>query len=197
MQKTQTMQTMNNPLHKFTASLHSKKPETQSWFYEAVIGILEDPNLPTFSKTDKISEFFAELDVKANYLKEQQQLLQQLRRQIDTAKQNAKEQVAKAFSSFGVEKLEGVMVSSISMQEAKEASKMSLEIINPDALIHAGYFDVIVDKKAVEDALYSADQRHEVEAYVSTRIETVHKPSTIRINKRKVVISDSTNIEAA
>jgi len=69
--------------------------------------------------------------------------------------------------------------------------------INKDALIRAGYFTVVVDMEAMEKALYSADQRHEVERYVDTRIETIQKPASIRINKRKVVKSDSTNIEAA
>ena len=43
----------------------------------------------------------------------------------------------------------------------------------------------MVDKKAVEEALYSADQRHEVEKYVEATVETVEKPESIRINKRK------------
>ncbi len=95
-----TITATNNPLEKLISSLHNDNPETQSWFYEAVIGILEDQYLPSFSKADRIAEVFSDLEVKLTYLKEQQQMMQQLRKQLDHAKNNAKAQVAKALKSF-------------------------------------------------------------------------------------------------
>ena len=190
-----TITTTNNPLEKFILSLHNDNPKTQSWFYEAVVGILEDRYLPSFSKADRIAEVFSDLDMKLTYLKEQQQLMQQLKKQLDHAKNNAKVQVAKALKSFGVGKLEGVLVSSITIQPSSESSKMSLEVTDSQALIDTGYFSVIVDEDAVREALSSADRR--AEDYVRVFIETTEKPETIRINKHRTKSANSPQLEAA
>ncbi len=192
-----TIATTNNPLEKFISSLHSDNPETQSWFYEAVVGILEDKYLPSFTKADRIAEVFSDLEMKLTYLKEQQQIMQQLRKQLDHAKNNAKAQVAKALKSFGVDKIEGVLVSSITVQPSGENSKMSLEVTDPQALIDTGYFTVSVDEDAVREALSSADRRAEVEDYVRVTIETTEKPETIRINKRRTKSANNPQLEAA
>ncbi len=120
-----------------------------------------------------------------------------MKKQLELSRTKAKEQVAKALGSFGIDKLEGIQVSSITIAPATESSKTKIRILNEDALIKAGFFTVVLDEKAVEEALYSADQRHEVEAYVETSIETKEKPATIRINKRKSLTPESTQIEAA
>jgi len=189
--------TKYNPLNKFISTLHSDNPETQSWFYEAVVGILEDKYLPSFTKADRIAEVFSDLEMKLSYLKEQQQLMQQLWKQLDHAKCNAKVQVAKALKSFGVDKIEGVLVSSITIQPSSESSKMRLEVTDSQALIDTGYFSVIVDEDAVREALSSADRRAEVEDYVRVIIKTTEKSETIRINKRRAKSANNPQLDAA
>ena len=49
----------------------------------------------------------------------------------------------------------------------------------------------------VEKALLSADQRHEVEQYADMKIELIHKPASIRINKRKSFAQDEPTYIAA
>ena len=189
--------TQSTPLEQSIVGLHTNNPETKEWFYGSIVSILQNENLQYFRKADLISDAFKMIDSKVAYIKEQTKILQQAKKQLETSRTNAKEQVAKALTSFGVSKIEGISVSSITVNPASETSKTFVEAVDKDALIRAGFFTVVVDMDAVEEAFYSADQRHEVEAYVNTRIETTQKPASIRINKRKVVISDSTNIEAA
>jgi hypothetical protein len=189
--------TQSTPLEQSIVGLHTDNPETKEWFYGSIVSILQNEAMPYFTKADKIANAFMNIDSKIQYIKEQTKLLQQIKKQLELSRNNAKEQVAKALSSFDVSKLEGVAISSITITPASQTNKTLVEPINKDALIRAGYFTVVVDMKAVEKALYSADQRHEVEGYVDTRIETIQKSASIRINKRKVVKSDSTNIEAA
>lgn len=189
--------TQSTPLEQSIVGLHTNNPETQEWFYGSIVSILQNENLPYFTKADRIANAFMSIDSKVQYVKEQMKVLQQVKKQLELSRSNAKEQVAKALASFDVSKLEGVTISSITVNPASETSKTYVEGLDKDALIRAGFFTVVVDMVAVEEALYSADQRHEVEAYVNTRIETTQKPASIRINKRKVVKSDETNIEAA
>ena len=189
--------TQSTPLEQSIVGLHTNNPETKEWFFGSIVTILQNEAMPYFTKAEKITNAFIMIDSKIQYIKEQTKLLQQVKKQLELSQRNAKEQVAKALTSFGVSKLEGISVSSITVNPASETSKTFVEALDKDALIRAGYYTVVVDMEAVEEALYSADQRHEVEAYVNTRIEVTQKPASIRINKRKVVKSDSTDIKVA
>ena len=137
-----------------------------------------------------MAEVFTSIDVKIDYIKEQQKLLASLKKQLEQAKTYAKVEVSDVLISLGVSKLEGLAISSITASKPTDKSVAILEILDEDALLNAGYFKVEIDREAVEKALLSADQRHEVEQYANMTIELVHKPATIRINKRKTLAQD-------
>ena len=183
---------MNHPILQYTPQFeqdliaqHTGKVQTRNWFYQSVINILENPNLSSFTKADQIADAFISLDSKLDYIVEQQRLLASLKKQIEIAKELAKEEVSKALLSFGVTKLEGMKVSSITASKETVKSVAKLQILNKDELLKAGYFKVELDLQAIEEALLSADKREEVQDYADMKIEKVVKSATIRINKRK------------
>ncbi len=177
--------------------LHNDSSNSKDWFYESVVAILENQNISHYKKSDTIAEVFTSLDSKVDYIKEQLKILTNLKKQLELAKTNGKEQVAKALSSFGISKIEGLAYSSITVSEATQKTNSKLLILNEKALLHAGFFTVVLDTKAVEEALLSADQRHEVEKFADMEITTIDKPTSIRINKRKSLPSESTQIKQA
>lgn len=166
-------------------ALHTGNNQAKQWFYQSVINILENQNLTSFIKADQIADAFISLDSKLDYIVEQQRLLASLKKQIEIAKELAKEEVSKALLSFGVSKLEGMKVSSITASKETVKSVAKLQILNEDELLKAGYFKVELDLQAIEEALLSADKREEVQDYADMKIEKVIKGATIRINKRK------------
>jgi hypothetical protein len=183
---------MNHPILQYTPqfeqdliALHTGNVQARNWFYQSVINILENPNLSSFTKADQIADAFISLDSKLDYIVEQQRLLASLKKQIEIAKELAKEEVSKALLSFGVTKLEGMKVSSITASKETVKSVAKLQILNEDELLKAGYFKVELDLQAIEEALLSADKREEVQDYADMKIEKVVKSATIRINKRK------------
>lgn len=178
-------------------ALHTGTSQSKEWFHQSVNNILKSPNISSFAKSDKIAEVFTYLDVKIDYIKEQQRLLASLKKQLDQAKSYAKVEVSNALTSLGVNKLEGLTISSISATKATDKSVAKLEILNEDELLNRGFFRIELDKEAIEKALLSADQRHEVEEYANMTIEIVHKPATIRINKRKTLATDEPTSIAA
>ena len=185
-------QTTNHPILQYTPqfeqdliALHTGNVQARNWFYQSVINILENPNLSSFTKADQIADAFISLDSKLDYIVEQQRLLASLKKQIEIAKELAKEEVSKALLSFGVTKLEGMKVSSITASKETVKSVAKLQILNKDELLKAGYFKVELDLQAIEEALLSADKREEVQDYADMKIEKVVKSATIRINKRK------------
>ena len=184
--------TMNHPILQYTPqleqdliALHTGNVQARDWFYQSVINILENQNLTSFTKADQIADAFISLDSKLDYIVEQQRLLASLKKQIEIAKELAKEEVSKALLSFGVTKLEGMKVSSITACKETVKSVAKLQILNEDELLRAGYFKVELDLQAIEEALLSGDRREEVQDYADMKIEKVVKGATIKINKRK------------
>ena len=195
--------TMNHPILQYTPqfeqdliALHTGNIQAKNWFYQSVINILENQNLSSFTKADQIADAFISLDSKLEYIVEQQRLLASLKKQIEIAKELAKEEVSKALLSFGVTKLEGMKVSSITASKETVKSVAKLRILNEDELLKAGYFKVELDLQAIEEALLSADKREEVKDYADMKIEKVVKGATIRINKRKSGLSNDELIAA-
>jgi len=189
--------TQPSQLEQDLVGLHQDNSQSKEWFYDSVVAILENKNISSYSKSDRIAEAFMSLDSKIDYIKEQQKLLASLKKQLETAKSNGKEEVSKALLSFGINKLEGLAISSITVSKATDKSIAKLEILDEKSLINAGYFSVILDTEAVEKALLSADQRHEVEQFADMNIVSVNKPATMRINKRKSLSDEPIQIQAA
>lgn len=171
-------------------ALHNGTSQSKEWFHQSVMDILKAPILSSFAKADRVAEAFTSIDVKIDYIKEQQKLLAGLKKQLETAKAYAKVEVSDALVSLGVMKLEGLAISSITASKATDKSVAKLVILDEDELLNRGFFKIELDKEAIEKALLSADQRDEVKDYADMTIELVHKPATIRINKRKTVAQE-------
>lgn len=189
--------THSSKLEQELVGLHNDSSSNKDWFYDSVVAILENSNISHYKKSDTIAEIFTSLDSKIDYVKEQQKLLANMKKQLELARTNGKEQVAKALGSFGISKLEGLAYSSITVSEATQKTSTKLLVLDEKALLHAGFFTVILDTKAVEEALLSADQKNEVEQYSDIEITTIDKPASIRINKRKALPSEPTQIQSA
>ena len=194
------LQTISSTLEQSIVNLHTDSSSSKEWFYDSVISILSNDKLSFYRKSDIIAEVFLELDSKLDYIKEQQKHLASMKKKIESATAIGKSQVGKALLSLGVEKLEGLsVVSSISVTKESTSTKATLEILDEQALLNGGFFTVVLDKEAVQQALLSSDQRHEVQEYADMNITTTTKPTTIRINKRKSVTTDDSiqHIQAA
>ena len=181
----QKLTTQPSQLEQDLVALHTGTSQSREWFQQSLMNILQAPTQSSFAKADRVAEAFISLDVKIDYIKEQQRLLASLKKQLELAKSYAKEETANALLSLGVKKIEGLTISSVTATKATDKSIAKLEILNEDELLNRGFFKVEIDREAVEKALLSADQREEVEQFADMKIELVHKPATIRINKRK------------
>lgn len=197
MQKNNLITQQTSSLERDLLALHTGNTQSKEWFCQSVMNILETPTLSSFAKVDKLAEVFNSIDARISYIKTQQTLLATVKKQLEIAKALAKQEVSECLLSLGVEdKIEGLSVSSISVIKETQTQKASLEILDESKLYEKGYYRIDLDYEAIESALLSADKRHEVEQYADMKVETVIKPATIRINKRKIV-TDATSSLAA
>jgi len=186
----QNLTTQSSQLEQDLIALHTGTTQSKEWFNQSVMNILKAPTQSSFAKADRVAEAFVSLDVKIDYIKEQQRLLASLKKQMELAKSLAKVEVSNALISLGVTKIEGLAISSITATKGADRGVAKLAILDEDELLNRGFFKVELDTEAIEKALLSADQRHEVEQFADMKIELVHKPATIRINKRKTLAID-------
>jgi len=178
------MQLINKPIQTLY-SLHTDNNQTKLIFKEEIKNLLEDSSKKEFEKADLIAEMFLDVDEKLDYLKSQIKLLNTIKKQLETSKQKAKEIIAKTFEEYGIDRLNGVMISSLTIAPQKEEVKENIVIKNEKALINLGYAKV--DEKKLKEALYT-DKYNEIEPYIDIEVENITKPATIKINKRKIQI---------
>jgi hypothetical protein len=111
--------------------------------------------------------------------------LQELKKGLKQAKEIALEIGAEVLNEYGIEKLEGTGVSSITLTEPSVSSKLKLNVLNHEALISEGYYKKVVDEEAVLNMLFGADERKRLEAFCNVDLVLTKKPSKLKVNKRR------------
>lgn len=103
--------------------------------------------------------------------------LKSIEKDMKDQKEIIKTGTSRWLSSNGVTKLQGDIVSSLTVSE--KTSSYELIITNEESLINAGYFKMSVDETAVKNALLN-DVKLE-----GAYLNVTHNEDTIKINKRK------------
>ena len=103
--------------------------------------------------------------------------LQELKKHEEARKDFIKEKCAEWLEGTGLDKLDGLIVSSITINETKPQENLIIE--NEDALINQGYFKTVLDKSKVKKALQEGVELE------GASIEVVHVANKIRVNKKK------------
>ena len=178
------MELINKPI-KSVYSLHTNNEQIKLLFKQEIKNLLEDENKKEFEKADSIAEMFLDVDEKIDYIKSQIKLLNTIKKQLETSKQNAKEIISELLLEYGIDRLNGLIISSITITPKKEEVKENIIVKDEESLIKLGYAKV--DEKKLKDALYN-DKYNEIEPYIDIELDNIIKPSTIKINKRKIQI---------
>ena len=177
---------MKTTRYKFEKLLEGVSPQSVEYLKAEFRAILESDKDYT-RKADYIGFSIAAIDDKIDSIDEEIKELQALKKALKDAKEISQEVGAEVFGEYGIEKLEGVGISSITINEAKHKSKEELIIKNASELIMRGYVKrvVMLDEEAILDALYSADTRADVEAFANVNIIQETIPAKLKINKRR------------
>ena len=93
--------------------------------------------------------------------------------------EHIKEQCAVWLENEGVDKLEGLHVSSITINDT--APTVKLKVINESYWINLGYCKTTVDETAVKNFLLNTD----IDYSEFATLETVHNANKIKVNKKR------------
>ena len=185
------MKLINYQLQTQIEYLSDEKPH--NFFKEYLQSILEDTSKPYYQRADYIGLSMQEIKSKIDTLSSDISELQALKKKLSNALEIAKVQVAEIFASNGIDRIDGNIISSLTLTNPTSKTKDEIIIKNEEALINLGYVKFSVDIEAIEKALQTKEGKKELKKYVEVMPITVTTPAKIKVNTKRVAVS---NVEA-
>lgn len=176
------MKTVNYRLQ--TEIEHLTPTSQKEWFKNYVRKILESDK-PYHAKADYIGLTFQEIQNKIDYLSSDIKELQQLKKTLTEAKTIAQEATASVLAEYGIDRIDGTAISSLTIIPPKIKTKDTFVITNPDALIKLGYAKITVDEEAVKNAMSTLESMNEIDPFVDVSITREEVPARIKVNTRR------------
>ena len=170
--------------YRLQTEMENIKVDKQEWFKNYVRQVLESEK-PHYVKADYLGLSIQEIQNKINYLTADIQEMTALKKSLTNAKSLALEATAEVLAEYGIDRLDGTAISSITITPKKTKLTETFEIINADALIKLGYYSVVVDEQSVKDAMLTVEGMDEIDKYVEVGITTEDIPAKIKVNAKR------------
>ena len=180
---------MKTESYRLVKEMEHINPTNLDWFKHHIRGILESEK-PFHVKGDYIGLSFQEIDAKIEYLASEIKEIQSMKKSLESAKGTALEAVASVLEEYGVDRLEGTMISSITITPSKTKIKNSLTILNANALISLGYVNVTIDEKSIMEAMCTVEGMEEVDRYVEITVTEENIPARIKVNAKRTSVNN-------
>lgn len=170
--------------YRLQTEMENIKLDKQEWYKDYVRQVLES-NKPYHAKADYIGLSIQEIQNKIDYLTADIQEMSVLKKSLTSAKTLALIATAEVLEEYGVDRLDGTSISSITITPKKTKLTETFEIINAEALIKLGYYKVAIDEQSVKDAMLTVEGMNEVDAFVKVGVTTEETPCRIKVNARR------------
>jgi hypothetical protein len=169
--------------------------KSNNFFKEYLQGILEDTTKPYYQRADYIGLSLNEIKNKIDCLTSDISDLQALKKKLTTALEIAKVQVAEIFTTNGIDRMDGNIISSLTLSNASSKTKDEIIIKNEEALINLGYVKFSVDMEAVEKALTTKEGKKELKKFVDVMPITITTPAKIKVNTKRASANNIQTVE--
>ena len=166
--------------------MESLKEGNTQWFKDYLKQVLESDK-SYFEKTDYIAYSINEVQHKIDYIADEIKELQALKKSLESSKEIALQTTATVLSEYGIDKIEGTVVSSITITLEQTKSKEELVIKDENAVMHLGFVKFSVDEDAIKKAFTNnhANEISELKEYVEIVPTITTTPAKIKINNRR------------
>ena len=166
--------------------------KTNNFFKEYLQSILEDTSKPYYQRADYIGLSINEIKSKIDTLTSDISELQALKKKLSNALDIAKVQVADIFIANGIDRIDGNIISSLTLTNPTTKTKDEILIKDEKTLINLGYVKFSVDLEAVEKALQTKEGKKELKKLVEVMPITVTTPAKIKVNTKR---TSANNVE--
>ena len=176
---------MKTTNYRLQTEIEQLSPTSQKeWFKHYIQEVLESDK-PYHVKADYIGMSLQELQTKIDYLSLDIKELQTLKKRLTQAKSIAQETIASVLTTYGIDRIDGTVISSLTITPSKTKTKDTLSIIDPHALMSLGYTKVSVDEEAVKEAMSTIEGMDEIDAYVEVSVTTEEVPARVKVNTKR------------
>ncbi len=179
--------------YRFEAMIQDVNESGKEYLTNEFKNILES-NKPYQSKCDYIGYSILSIDEKISLLDEEIENLKLYKQKLKVAKDIALTTGAKVFNSYGISKIEGAGISSITVSNITETKKLELTIQNEQALIEQGFYKKVIDESKILQAYMQGDYKDFILQNAKVEEVIYIKPSKLRINKRRTSNNFSFNV---
>ncbi len=163
---------------------HLSPTSQKEWFKGYMQEILESDK-PYYVKSDYIALSFMELDNKIDYLSNEIKTLTELKKKLQQAKTLGLEIAAATLQEYGIDKMEGTAISSLTIAPVKTKEKEVIRIKDPQKVMELGYVNFSVDEKAVKEALRHTEMFEQLDPYIDVSFTEEEVPARLKINKKR------------
>ena len=172
---------------------HLGEDKPNNFFKEYLQSILEDTSKPYYQRADYIGLSLNEIKSKIDTLTSDISDLQALKKKLSNALEIAKIQVADIFLANGIDRIDGNIISSLTLTNPTTKTKDEILIKDEKTLINLGYVKFSVDLEAIEKALQTKEGKKELKKLVEVMPITVTTPAKIKVNTKRTSVN---NVEA-
>ena len=184
------MKLVNYQLQNQIEYLSDENKSNNEFFKKYLQGILEDTSKPYYQRADYIGLSLNEIKNKIDTLSSDISELQALKKKLSNALDIAKIQVAEIFMANGIDRIDGNIISSLTLTNATSKTKDEIIIKNEEALINLGYVKFSVDIEAIEKALLTKEGKKELKKFVEIMPITVTIPAKIKVNTKRISLNN-------
>lgn len=168
--------------------------KTNSHFKEYIQNILEDTSKPYYKRCDYVGLSLNELKLKIDSLGKDIQELQSLKKKLTSALEIAKELTAEVFINNGIDRIDGTIISSLTISKPTTTTKEFINIKDENKVMGLGFVKFSVDVEAVEKALSTKQGKKELEGLVEVTPITTSTLAKVKVNtKRSSVNNEQTD----
>ena len=154
--------------------------KTNTHFKDYIQNILEDTSKPYHQRCDYVGLSLSELKLKIDILSKDIQDLQSLKKKLTSSLELAKELTADVFIKNGIDRMDGTIISSLTLTKQSSKSKQTIKINNPNEVMSLGYVKFEPDVEAIEKALKTKEGLKELTDLVSITETIVTTPAKVK-----------------
>ena len=169
--------------------------KTNSHFKDYLKSVLEDTSKPYYQRADYIGLSMQEIKSKIDTLTSDISDLQALKKRLNSALEIAKELTANVFLENGIDRIDGNIISSLTLTNQTSKTKDEILIKDENAVMTLGYVKFSVDYEAIEKALQTKEGKKELKKLVDVTPITISTPAKIKVNTKRTSVNN-TEIEA-
>lgn len=178
------MKLLNYQLQTHIESLSGAK--STQFFSDYVRTILQDTTKPYYQRADYVGLSLQEIKAKIDTLTSDIKELQTLKKRLSESLEIAKEIIATVFLENGVDRIDGNIISSLTLASETSSTQTSFTILDHEAVMRLGYIKYQPDVEAIEQAMMSDEGKEELAQFVKSETNTTTTPAKVKVNAKRL-----------